>query len=212
MKKRSVFLFFGLTFILAIAAFMIGQYIEKNCLPYFGNGKMETKLSVAQKRGIVPVPPFSFINAQGQPINISFVQNKIWIADFFFTRCGSICPKMSSQLQFVQHTFRDNNNVKIISFTCDPEHDSAQKLQAYANVYHANPNQWQFVTGSKQTLYRYARKGLNIVATDGDGGENDFIHSQNLVLIDSKGYIRGYYDGTDVASVQKMTTDIKKLL
>ncbi len=213
-NKYSTFIFLAAVMLLSLAGYFAWTYVENNyaALPYFGNRKIGNNYSDVQQNNITPVPAFSFTNEQGKIIDQNIVKNKIWVADFFFTRCGSICPKMSNNLQQVQQAFASNDNVKIISFTCDPEHDSPAQLNSYSKMYKANPDQWQFATGDKQSLYRFARKGLYIAATDGDGGPDDFIHSQNLVLIDRKGFIRGYYDGTDLQSVKQLITDIKKIL
>ncbi|MEY4875717.1 MAG: hypothetical protein RL708_866 [Bacteroidota bacterium] len=213
-NQRSVVLFFTMVVLFSFSFFVAFSWIKKHesQLPYYGGGKMETTFSSAESSHIPTVPAFSFLNQDGKMVNENFVKNKIWVANFFFTNCGTICPKMSNHLQTVQQTFLQNDEVKIISFSCDPERDSATQLKFYSKNYQANNLQWQFLTGDKKSLYRFARKGLSLVATDGDGGENDFIHSQNLVLIDKKGFIRGYYDGTDEAAIQQLIIDIKKLL
>ena len=213
-SKSSTILFFSAIPFLAIIIFSTFNYTEKNKseLPYYGSGQIVNNFSEVKEKNIIPVPNFSFTNQDGKNINQSLIKNKIWVADFFFTHCGTICPKMSSNLQQVQLEFESNDDVKIISFTCDPLHDNAEQLLNYAHSYNANTKQWQFATGEKQSLYRFARKGLQVVATDGDGGPNDFIHSQNMVLIDKAGYIRGYYDGTDHQQVKQLINDIKKIL
>ncbi|HRI22396.1 MAG TPA: SCO family protein, partial [Panacibacter sp.] len=133
------------------------------------------------------------------------------VADYFFTTCTSICPRLATHLQKVQEAFKQDSGVKIISFTVDPERDTPAVLQSYAAIYHAMPAQWQFATGNKKDLYAYARKGLFIVATDGDGSAGDFIHSENLVLIDAHKHIRGYYDGTSDEQVNQLIKDIYRL-
>jgi protein SCO1 len=213
-SKISTALFFTAVPLLAIIIISIFIYTEKNNseLPYYGNSEVANSFSEANKKNIIPVPDFSFTNQDDKIINQNFIKNKVWVTNFFFTHCGTICPKMSSNLKDMQKEFSANENVKIISFTCDPLHDNAEQLFNYSESYIANNNQWQFATGNKQLLYRFARKGLQLVATDGDGGPNDFIHSQNLVLVDKQGYIRGYYDGTDAEQITQLISDIKKLL
>jgi protein SCO1/2 len=199
--------------LVSLTGFTIWNYLEKNNrdLPYFVNGKMENSFENAVKDSISVVPAFAFINQNSEPIDQNFVKEKIWVADFFFTRCVTICPKMSNHLEKVQKEFASRNDIKIISFTCDPERDTPEKLKNYASEYNADFNHWQFATGTKKSLYHFARKSLNVVATDGNGGPDDFIHSQNLVLVDKKGYVRGYYDGTDEKAVQQLIRDIKRL-
>jgi protein SCO1/2 len=213
LKKNFAYLFLASLTLISLTGFTVWNYIEKSNrdLPFFVNGKPENSLSDAQKDNIIPVPSFSFINQNFKPISQQFIKDKIWVADFFFTRCTTICPKMSNHLEKVQKEFASRSDFKLISFTCDPERDTPEKLIDYAAEYHADSSQWQFATGTKQSLYHFARKGLNVVATDGDGGANDFIHSQNLVLVDKQGYVRGYYDGTKEEAVQQLIKDIRKL-
>ncbi len=213
--KRNISAFFVATImLLSISSFAVLRYVEERStsLPYYGNAQIGTTLSNARKKGIASIPYFSFTNQYGKTIDYSFVDHKIWVGDFFFTRCGSVCPKMNSHLQSVQKAYVGNNEVKMLSFTCDPAVDTPQMLNNYADRYTTDHTQWQFLTGRKQDLYRFARKGLGIVATDGDGGADDFIHSQNLVLVDGQGFVRGYYDGLDDQSVKQLILDIKKLL
>ena|ERR1035437_5975141 len=213
LKKNFAYLFLASLILVSLTGFTLWTYIEKanKDLPFYVNGKPENNFNDAKKDNIATVPAFSFINQNFKPISQEFVKDKIWVADFFFTRCTTICPKMSNHLEKVQKEFAFRSDFKLISFTCDPERDTPEKLRNYASEYNADTTQWQFATGDKQSLYHFARKGLNVVATDGDGGPDDFIHSQNLVLVDKQGYVRGYYDGTNEQAVQQLIKDIKKL-
>ena len=175
-------------------------------LPYYGEN-----YEIEKSQPYYFVPGFSFTDQKGNPVDQSFVKNKVWVANFFFTSCPSICPQMMHNLTKVQAAFTDNNNVRIVSFTVDPEHDTPEKMNQYAQHYGINAEGWQLATGTKKDLYRFARKGLFLVATDGDGGPDDFIHSQNLVLIDKADHVRGYYDGTSDTDIKKLIADIKTL-
>ena len=212
-RKKITLVLVALVILNVLTGFTIWNLYEESNreLPFYINGKIKNSFIEAQKDNISVVPYFVFTNQDSQKIDQSFVRNKIWVADFFFTRCVTICPKMSNHLEKVQKEFAGRNDVKIMSFTCDPERDTPEKLGVYSSEYNADNKQWQFATGTKQDLYHFARKSLNVVATDGDGGPNDFIHSQNLVLIDKQGYVRGYYDGTNEKAVTKLIKDIKKL-
>ncbi len=154
------------------------------------------------------ISSFQFKDQEGKWIDNRSWKGKIVVADFFFTSCPAVCPKVVYQLKRVQ-TYGDKN-ILINSFTVDPERDSVGKLKSYAN-HMGIGNNWFLLTGDKISLYRFARKDLMIVATDGDGGPTDFIHSENLVLIDPLGRIRGYYKGTDEADVNGLIHDIEKL-
>ena len=158
------------------------------------------------------VPDFTFINQNGTQSGSEELYGKIVVADFFFTRCAGICPKMTSQLKRVQDEFSGNEKLKLVSFTVDPERDSAEVLSDYMDAYGADPQMWTMYTGDKKELYSLARKGFFITAVEGDGGSEDFIHSEKLVLLDEQRRIRGYYDGTDSTSVDKLMKDIHVLI
>ena len=157
------------------------------------------------------IQPFSLINQDGNVFSDADVNNKIYIADFFFTSCLSSCPKMTSNLKLVQDAFKNDNTVAIVSFTVDPETDTAQRLKWYANLFRINNDQWNLVTGSKKEIYKLARESFYVSAGDGDGGPDDFIHSDKLVLVDKQKQIRGYYTGTEKNNVEQLIHDIKKL-
>jgi len=211
--KKINIIFFTLLIIVPFTVFGIMRWINNNytTLPYYGETQKIKLANGSDKEVPFTVPPFTFINQDNQTLTSDFVEKKIWVADYFFTNCNSICPKMTMHLQKVHEAFKRNNDVKLISFTVDPDRDTPGALQLYAAKYNGTPNQWQFVTGDKKALYAYARKALFIIATDGDGGPDDFIHSENLVLVDAHEHIRGYYDGTNDAQVKQLIKDIKRL-
>ena len=153
---------------------------------------------------------FSLTNQHGQPVTNKDLEGKILVVDFFFSHCSSVCPRMTNNLTTIQEAFKNDSTVLINSFSIDPERDSVARLAAYASKFHITGN-WNFLTGSKQEIYRLARKGFYITATDGDGGPDDFIHSEKLVLVDKAGRIRGYYDGTDASEMPQLVKDIKRL-
>ncbi|TND09555.1 MAG: electron transport protein SCO1/SenC [Bacteroidetes bacterium] len=158
------------------------------------------------------IPPHKLITHTGDSFAIDQVKGKVVVADFFFSRCKNICPMMSSQLSRVQRYFLDNNEVRIISYSIDPENDSVPVLATYAQQYGTDKNRWLLLTGGKKTIYDVARTGYRLAVAPGDGGPGDFIHSEQLVLLDPKMRIRGYYDGTDSVSVDLMIGDMNLLL
>jgi protein SCO1/2 len=209
LKKKNyiTLLFFAIIIIVPLVLLgMVNWYQRASKLPYYGVNNIEQKSAP-----YYAVPDFQFTNQSGQTVGESFVKNKIWVANYFFTSCSSTCPIMMSNLLKVQSAFAKDSSVRLISFTVDPERDSAARLNKYAHNHFINTAQWQLATGAKKDLYEFARKGLFIVASDGDGGPDDFIHSSYLVLVDKDNHIRGYYDGTQAGEIKTLIDDIKKL-
>lgn len=159
---------------------------------------------------------FSFLNQDSILITQKDVENKVFIAEYFFTTCGTICPIMNAQMQRVHDAYKSNEGVRILSFTVNPEVDNIERMKAYADEHGAKDNKWHFLTGEKQDLYDLARKSFFVLKPAeaenlGDAG-NDFIHTNNFVLVDRKRRIRGYYDGTSTTSVDSLITDVGRLL
>ena len=139
-------------------------------------------------------------------------KGKIYVADFFFTTCLGICPLMTEGMIRVHKAYLNNPDIMILSHTVDPDHDTPSVLKRYANNRKIDTNKWNFVTGDKKQIYDLARYSYLVDASEGDGGPNDFVHTENFALVDREGRIRGYYDGTDTAEVGKLIRDISLLL
>lgn len=159
---------------------------------------------------------FEFLDQFGRKIGSSEVKNKVYVAEYFFTTCGTICPIMNTQMQRVQEVYKEENDVKILSFTVNPEVDTVEQMLRYANDHGAIKDKWYFLTGTKKDLYGLARKSYFVLKPAesqnlGDAG-SDFIHTNNFVLVDRKSRIRGYYDGTSGTSVDSLIHDISRLL
>lgn len=159
---------------------------------------------------------FSFVNQNGKTITSDEVKGKIHIAEYFFTTCKSICPVMNKQMQRVNRTFKNNDDIKILSFTVDPKVDTVAQIKWYADRHGATNDNWHFLTGDKMELYNLARTSYFVLKPAeaqnlGDAG-SDFIHTNNFVLVDRQSRIRGYYDGTSEEEVNKLIHDIKLLL
>ncbi len=164
------------------------------------------------------IPAWTLTDENAQAFSSTKMKGKIYVADFFFTRCTSICPKMSTQLTRVQDVFANSPEVQLLSFSVDPTHDSPEKLQAYAKNYDAKPDKWHFLTGTRQQIYPLAIKGYFIPVADASEydkavktPDETFIHSEKLILVDKEGYIRGFYDGTDKKDVDRLILEIKVL-
>lgn len=173
------------------------------------------KLDSTDSKGTVfyhTIPETELTAQNGRPFFTSSYNGKVSLTDFFFASCGGICPRMTSQLTRVQNEFRGNPDFKIVSYTVDPDRDTAEFLQQYAYRFKADTSQWKFVTGPKKKLYDLARYGYFLPVDPGTGDSEDFIHSDQFVLTDRKSRIRGYYNGTDSAAVDSLIADIKVLL
>ncbi len=156
------------------------------------------------------LPPFSFLNQEGKTISDKDVDGKIFVANFFFATCPKICPKMNYNVKGVTDKYKDDPQVKFLSFTVDPEKDSVPALAAYAKERGANNNQWWFLTGNKDSIYSLARDGFLLPVAQGKTAA-DFFHSQDVVLIDKEKRIRGIYDGLDEADIKKLCDEIDVL-
>lgn len=157
------------------------------------------------------IRPFFFTNQYNQPVTETTVKGRIYVADFFFATCQSICPQMSSQLVHVQEAFAKDDSVLILSHTVNPEHDTVEVLKGYADSYGAIKGKWHFLTGSKKDIYALAKDSYLVNALEDDGTPEGFLHSELFMLVDTYGRIRGTYDGTDPVAVQKLIADIKIL-
>lgn len=157
------------------------------------------------------IPKFSFVNQDSQFISNKTYDDKIYVADFFFTSCPTICPMMKAQMLRIYNEYRDNNKVKLLSHTIDPEHDSVALLKEYAGKLGVSSEKWSFVTGIKSEIYGIAEDYFSIVMED-EEAPGGFNHSGRLILIDWKGRIRSYCDGTDPKDVDRLMHDIDILL
>jgi protein SCO1/2 len=202
MNRKNVLVFIFTALLLFFGLYQISKLIEKpkmSGLEVFGNEGHR-------------IPNFSFIDQDGKTITEADVIGKVYVVDYFFTTCKSICPVMSNELEQVADHFKNEDGVIFLSHTVDPETDSIPLLKAYAEKHHANSKQWHFLTGPKKDLYDLARTGYLLDAHEGKGDEDDFIHTQNFALIDKERQIRGFYDGTKHEEMEKLKADISKLL
>lgn len=158
------------------------------------------------------VESFSLIDQNGREVTEEIFKDKIYITDFFFVTCPTICPKMTDQMQRVYKEFETNNDIMFLSHTVMPDKDSVPVLKDYANKLSINDDKWRFVTGDKKQIYDLARKTYFAAITEGDGGVDDFIHTENFVLVDKNKRLRGFYDGTSKKDVDRLIQDINTLL
>ncbi len=206
-SAKAIWIFIALIFIVPVIAYALMNWYENKYekLPVYNstsnnNGNLLTQLT-----------SFNFVNQDSRKLNSNDWNNKILVVDFFFTHCPTICPKMTKSLKQVSDNFKNDTLIQLASFTVDPESDSSTQLKKYAARFDIDAKHWNFITGAKKDIYKLARNGFAMVATDGDGGPDDFIHSDKIVLTDTQKNIRGYYDGTNADEIKKLITDIKKL-
>lgn len=201
-----------------IAYFMSQSAASKEHLPVINPNDLEKEMvdSLLQEKGIGhTISKFSFRNQNNEQITLDEVKGCIFVAEYFFTTCGTICPVMNRQMKRVQDAYADDKHLKILSFTVDPDIDTVAQMRRYATQVGAMDGKWHFLTGDKTELYRLARRSFFVLkpseaANQGDAN-SDFIHTNNFVLVDAELRIRGYYDGTSSKSVDQLIHDIAVL-
>ncbi len=186
----------------------------KESLPIYQPTMVDTQLvdsTVQHVKKYHKIADFKLLNQNGQTITEKDYQDKIYIADFFFTTCPSICPIMTEHMVEIQKEIIDDPKVLLLSHSVTPEIDSVAVLKKYALKKGVIDSKWNLVTGDKKQIYELARKSYLVAKDDGDGGPFDMIHTENFVLVDSKKRIRGFYDGTDPKDIEKLLEDLKLL-
>ena len=157
------------------------------------------------------IADFSLTNQNGKQITQQDYKDKIYIADFFFTTCPSICPIMTKNMAAIQQTILEDDEVLLLSHSVTPDIDSVPRLKAYALEKGVIDRKWNLVTGDKKQIYELARKSYLAVKSDGDGGPYDMIHTENFILVDKERRIRGFYDGTNSEDIARLRTDLNTL-
>lgn len=157
------------------------------------------------------IADFALTNQNGKLVTQKDYENKIYIADFFFTTCPTICPIMTKNMAGIQDKILNDEDVMLLSHSVTPDIDSVPQLKKYALEKGVKDRKWNLVTGDKQQIYELARKSYMAVKTDGDGGPYDMIHTENFILVDKERRIRGFYDGTDSEEMKKLLSDLEIL-
>jgi protein SCO1/2 len=206
---------FAVVFIMPAMAVPHGEQ-ELAELPYYGSAEFTPhwfKSDSPELADFHQVPEFSFTDQQGESVTLDTVKDKIYVASFFFTSCPGICPRMRSQLSKVQSEFLYDDDVIIISHSIQPGNDTVEVLQQYAQKNGIKAQKWHLVTGEQEQIYALAR---NAYFANEDLGEfvsnEDFLHTENLVLVDKNRHIRGIYNGLNNTSVTNLITDMKLLM
>ncbi len=200
MSRKTIF------YIVFFFLLVIGFYFTMGRLiPGFGKSRLEP---------IGRVSPFSFTNQDGKTVTEKDVAGKIFVAEYFFTTCKSICPIMNANMKIVYERFKNEKDFLILSHTSDPATDSAARLKKYADSLNVDTEKWIFLTGTKDSLYRQARYSYKIDDPNNNplNNEVDFLHSQFFSLVDKKGDVRKIYEGNEKKDVERMIKEIEVLL
>lgn len=186
----------------------VGTHAEVTKLPYF-NSALFTPV---WDKGTHKIPEFSFTNQIGEEVTNETYAGKIYVADFFFTICPGICPKLTKNMSMLQEAYNDDSDIKLLSHSVMPWEDTVEKLNAYAQKHAVNLPQWNLITGDTDEIYDIARNGYfadeDFVKTQ---SEDNFIHTENFILVDQEGYIRGVYNGTLATEVKRLMRHIEIL-
>ncbi len=186
----------------------------KKMLPVFQPSMVDQSLvdsTLHYKRKYHTISDFDLINQNGEKITQKNYKNKIYVADFFFTTCPTICPIMTKNMVQIQNSILNDSDVLLLSHSVTPAIDSVAQLKKYSLEKGVIDSKWNLVTGDKKQIYELARKSYLAVKNDGDGGPYDMIHTENFILVDKERRIRGFYDGTNKEEIEKLLSDLEIL-
>lgn len=188
----------------------------KDSLPFFMGKDLEPQWTKEAQKDFRKISDFEMIDQMNQMIKSDSLKNQITIVSFFFTKCAGICPTITNQLRRVQSSIEKEKKIKILSFSATPDLDSPEVLAKYAEERKIDSSKWKLLTGNKDSIYKLARESFNAdTITKGEKlkgrTENDFLHSENIYLLDQNLYLRGIYNGKDALSVNDLIEDIKVL-
>jgi protein SCO1/2 len=193
--------------IIVVSGMMYAVVQHHETLPVYGQIEAWNTSSADTQQ----VSHYTFINLQHQPVSFKSFLGKILVVNFFFTRCPNVCPRMMHDLTDVVQQFTTDDRVQFISLTVDPQYDTPERLQHYASAMQLPIQHWELLTGDKTKIYRAAVVGFHVSASSGNGDVPDFIHTDKIMLVDTRGRIRGYYSGIVKREMDLLKQDIKKL-
>ena len=212
-KYKRFIIFFGVVSSIILLLFYKALLPEKK-LPVFQPAMVNYELVDSTMQHIKKfhrIADFELINQNGKTVTHENFDGKIYVADFFFTTCPTICISMTDNLLKVQKEIQNNPNILLISHSVTPKIDSVTQLKKYAIEKGVNDKKWHLVTGDKKEIYNLARKSYLAVKDEGDGGPFDMIHTENFILVDPDKRIRGFYDGTDSNEIKRLLLEIEIL-
>lgn len=211
------FKFFGIVLFI-ISAVIVALFYDalqpKKTLPIYQPAMVNFELvdsTLQHVKKYHTIADFSLTNQNGKTITQEDYKDKIYVADFFFTTCPTICPIMTKNMASLQEKILDDQDVMLLSHSVTPEIDSVPQLKKYALEKGVRDSKWNLVTGDKKQIYELARKSYMAVKTDGDGGQYDMIHTENFILVDKERRIRGFYDGTKPEEIEVLLEDLETL-
>lgn len=210
--KKFIIFFSILSIIIFISIYSLTK--PKKALPVFTPRDVNPELvdTTVQHIGYNHIiADFAFTNQNGKLVTQKDYENKIYVADFFFTTCPTICPKMTDNMVWLQNQIKDNPKVKLLSHSVTPDIDTPEVLKKYALEKGVIDSKWNLVTGNKKDIYYIARKSYLVVKTGKPEELYDMVHTENFVLVDQKRRIRGFYDGTNLDEVKRLLEDINFL-
>lgn len=210
--KTFAIVFFILSVIIVFCIYTLLKPEER--LPVYQPDMVNAELvdsSMQYIRKYHKIADFKLVNQNGDTITEKFYKDKIYIADFFFTTCLTICPIMTDHMVEIQEKIKNDDEVYLLSHTVFPVSDSVPVLKKYAEEKGVINEKWNLVTGDKKEIYDLARKSYLATKSTGDGGPYDMIHTENFVLVDKHRQIRGFYDGTDPEAIESLMQDLKIL-
>ena len=213
LKYKRFIIFFGVVSSIILLLFYIALLPQKK-LPVFQPAMVNYELvdsTIQHIKKFHRIADFELINQNGKTVTHENFNGKIYVADFFFTTCPTICISMTDNLLKVQKEIQNNPNILLISHSVTPKIDSVTQLKKYAIEKGVNDKKWHLVTGDKKEIYKLARKSYLAVKDEGDGGPFDMIHTENFILVDPDKRIRGFYDGTDSKEIKRLLLEIKIL-
>ena len=181
-------------------------------LPYIGPKEAIQNESGEYDTIYHKIPYFELINQDGIKVTRDDLLGNVYITDFFFATCPTICPKMAGNMKYLQDKFKDKKDLRFISITVNPEHDTVEVLKNYAEMVHADTESWTFLTGDKDKIYDLALTGFFASVGEDEVAPGGFLHTQYFVLVDKKGHIRGLFDGTVYSEMKKDLTDALDIL
>ncbi len=209
---KTVFLFGAIALVIS-PLFTSCNNASASKVPYYNTPDLTPLWLSDVQDTLHTIAPFKFTDQRGEPVTNTDLEDKLYVANFFFTSCPSICPRMMKNMKLVADSFRTNMQVKFVSYSVTPDIDSVPRLATYGARFGIDADQWKLLTGKKSEIYKLARQSYFAEEKTGlNADSTEFLHTEHLLLVDGKGHLRGVYNGTVALDMQKLSADIRNLL